>query len=248
MRSWQPTAPLPATATPASCAGCPINPYSSGRCFRLSRRGSSGVSSPGEAQPAGNGSVPDVVPLARKTGTSYGYRDARSVGINPRYLIGVWVGRPDATPVAGQFGFASAVPVMNQINSLLMSRLGRRDVPGDPRPASVTVASICWHGGQPLPAGDENCRQRRQSWVAADTLPPTLLAPGRESLSGLRQGYWQNAQGLRVAADCPGATRHERLVWPLPLEARLPPQGGRRNACLLLMPGVRRYSRAAARR
>ncbi|MEN4745230.1 peptidoglycan glycosyltransferase PbpC [Pantoea agglomerans] len=178
----------------------------------------------GEAQPAGNGSVPDVVPLAWKTGTSYGYRDAWSVGINPRYLIGVWVGRPDATPVAGQFGFASAVPVMNQINSLLMSRLGRRDVPGDPRPASVTVATICWPGGQPLPAGDENCRQRRQSWVAADTLPPTLLAPGQESLSGLRLGYWQNAQGLRVAADCPDATRHERLVWPLPLEAWLPPQ------------------------
>ena len=31
-------------------------------------------------------------------------------------------------------------------------------------------------------------------------------------------------QGLRVAADCPGAIRHERLVWPLPLEAWLPPQ------------------------
>ncbi len=149
----------------------------------------------GEAQPAGKGNLPAVVPLAWKTGTSYGYRDAWAVGMNPRYLIGVWVGRPDATPVAGQFGFASAVPVMNQVNSVLMNRLGGQEVPVDPRPASVTVASICWPGGQPLPVGDENCRQRRQSWVLNDTLPPTLLASGQESLSGLRLRYWLNDPG-----------------------------------------------------
>lgn len=178
----------------------------------------------GEAQPAGDGSAPAVVPLAWKTGTSYGYRDAWAVGINPRYLTGVWVGRPDATPVAGQFGFASAVPVMNQVNSVLMNRLAGRAIPTDPRPASVSVAGICWPGGQPLPEGDENCRKRRQSWVLNDTLPPTLLAPGQESLSGLHLHYWQNEQGLRVAADCPHAISHERLAWPLPLEAWLPPQ------------------------
>ena len=178
----------------------------------------------GEAQPAANGSEPAVVPLAWKTGTSYGYRDAWAVAVNPRYLIGVWVGRPDATPVAGQSGVASAVPVMNQINSILMSRLAGQEWPADPCPASVTVAAICWPGGQPLPVGDQNCRQRRQSWVLNDTLPPTLLAAGQESLSGLRLRYWQNDRGLRVAADCPQASSRERLMWPLPLEAWLPPQ------------------------
>jgi penicillin-binding protein 1C len=39
--------------------------------------------------------------LAWKTGTSYGFRDAWSVGVGPRYLIGVWIGRPDGTPVPG---------------------------------------------------------------------------------------------------------------------------------------------------
>lgn len=183
----------------------------------------------GEAQPAGKGNLPAVVPLAWKTGTSYGYRDAWAVGMNPRYLIGVWVGRPDATPVAGQFGFASAVPVMNQVNSVLMNRLAGQEVPVDPRPASVTVASICWPGGQPLPVGDENCRQRRQSWVLNDTLPPTLLASGQESLSGLRLRYWLNDQGRRVATDCPHAVSHDRLLWPLPLEAWLPLQERRRQ-------------------
>lgn len=174
----------------------------------------------GEALPSG--AVPDIAPLAWKTGTSYGYRDAWTIGITPRYLIGVWVGRPDATPVAGQFGFASAVPVMNQVNNLLAGHMSVRGAPRDPRPDSVSAMSICWPGGQPLPMGDDNCRQRRQSWVLNQTVPPTLLAPGQESVNGLRQQYWLNSQGLRVAADCPDAQSHERLMWPLPLEPWLP--------------------------
>ncbi|WP_337024030.1 MULTISPECIES: peptidoglycan glycosyltransferase PbpC [unclassified Pantoea] len=174
----------------------------------------------GEAQPSG--AVPDIAPLAWKTGTSYGYRDAWTIGITPRYLIGVWVGRPDATTVAGQFGFASAVPVMNQVNNLLAGHMPLHGVPRDPRPKSVSAMSICWPGGQPLPQGDENCRQRRQSWILNQTVPPTLLAPGQEGVNGLRQRYWINPQGLRVAADCPESQSHERLMWPLPLEPWLP--------------------------
>ncbi|MBK0126721.1 peptidoglycan glycosyltransferase PbpC [Pantoea sp. S61] len=174
----------------------------------------------GEAQPSG--AVPDIAPLAWKTGTSYGYRDAWTIGITPRYLIGVWVGRPDATPVAGQFGFASAVPVMNQVNNLLAGHMSVRGAPRDPRPDSVSAMSICWPGGQPLPVGDDNCRQRRQSWILNRTVPPTLLAPGQEGVNGLRQRYWVNLQGLRVAADCPGAQSQESLMWPLPLEPWLP--------------------------
>jgi len=58
--------------------------------------------------------------------------------------------------------------------------------------------------------------------VLNQTLPPTLLAPGQEGVNGLRLRYWQNAQGRRVAADCPGAQSRERLLWPLPLEPWLP--------------------------
>ena len=211
----------------------------------------------GEAQPQPDGQLPAVVPLAWKTGTSYGYRDAWAIGLNARYLIGVWVGRPDGTPVAGQYGNASAIPVMNQVSNLLMSSPGFRGtvLPSDPRPQSVGVTSICWPGGQTLPAGDTNCRQRRQSWIVDQTVPPTLLAPGQESLTGIQQPVWLNAQGKRVAADCSGARAQIVTLWPLPLEpwlsqgerraSRLPPvdaqcpplsQG---NAAPLLLTGVR---------
>ncbi|NGX21835.1 hypothetical protein G7L32_26780, partial [Klebsiella quasipneumoniae] len=33
-----------------------------------------------------------------------------AVGLNARYLIGIWTGRPDGTPVVGQFGFDASLP------------------------------------------------------------------------------------------------------------------------------------------
>ena len=50
--------------------------------------------------------------IAYKTGTSYGYRDAWSVGFDGRRTIGVWVGRPDGAPVAGLIGRVAAAPIL----------------------------------------------------------------------------------------------------------------------------------------
>lgn len=50
--------------------------------------------------------------IAFKTGTSYGYRDAWSVGFDGRMTIGVWVGRPDGTPVIGMLGRTTAAPIL----------------------------------------------------------------------------------------------------------------------------------------
>ena len=50
--------------------------------------------------------------IAYKTGTSYGYRDAWSVGFDGRRTIGVWVGRPDGAPVPGLIGRVAAAPIL----------------------------------------------------------------------------------------------------------------------------------------
>jgi penicillin-binding protein 1C len=50
--------------------------------------------------------------IAYKTGTSYGYRDAWSVGYDGRHVLGVWVGRPDGGAVPGLSGYQSAAPVL----------------------------------------------------------------------------------------------------------------------------------------
>ncbi|EDS6438253.1 peptidoglycan glycosyltransferase PbpC [Salmonella enterica] len=182
-----------------------------------------------EAQPLPDNALPRIAPLAWKTGTSYGYRDAWAIGVNARYIIGIWTGRPDGTPVVGQFGFASAVPLLNQVNNLLLAHAGR--LPEDPRPQTVSRGVICWPGGQSLPAGDSNCRRRLATWLLDDSQPPTLLLPEQEGVNGIRFPVWLDDTGLRVAADCPQAREHTFIVWPRPLEPWLP-SAERRSARL----------------
>ncbi|PZW73541.1 penicillin-binding protein 1C [Pseudomonas sp. 2848] len=162
--------------------------------------------------------------LAWKTGTSYGFRDAWSVGVGPRYLIGVWIGRPDGTPVPGQFGLASAAPLMLQVHDLLSNRDSQRgiEVPVEPVPASVGVAAICWPLGQQMNRQDPNCRRQRFAWTLDATTPPTLQAADQPLGLGLRETVWLNERGLRVDASCPGAKAQDIALWPAPLEPWLP--------------------------
>ncbi|WP_272571325.1 peptidoglycan glycosyltransferase PbpC [Providencia sp. PROV254] len=185
----------------------------------------------GEARPVPEANLSGQLNLAWKTGTSYGYRDAWAIGVNPRYTIGVWVGRPDATPVAGQLGFATAIPIMNQINGMLLSKIyqSHEPLPKDVKPASVSQAVICWPGGTSLLKDDNNCRQRRLSWILDNTIPPTLMARDQESLLGLRQKIWVNDKGLQVAADCPNAQEKEVHLWPITVESWLPSSEKREN-------------------
>ena len=50
--------------------------------------------------------------VAYKTGTAYGYRDAWAVGYDGRYVVAIWSGRPDGTPVPGATGASVAVPIL----------------------------------------------------------------------------------------------------------------------------------------
>ncbi|PRW69732.1 penicillin-binding protein 1C [Pseudomonas fluorescens] len=162
--------------------------------------------------------------LAWKTGTSYGFRDAWAIGVGPRYLIGVWIGRPDGTPVPGQFGLASAAPLMLQVHDVLTNRDSQRGIsaPVRPVPANIGVAAICWPLGQPMSRSDPNCRRQRFAWTLDNTTPPTLQALDQPLSVGLMESIWVNTKGLRVDAHCPGATSKSIALWPAPLEPWLP--------------------------
>ncbi|WP_414863483.1 peptidoglycan glycosyltransferase PbpC [Pseudomonas chlororaphis] len=162
--------------------------------------------------------------LAWKTGTSYGFRDAWAIGVGPRYLIGIWIGRPDGTPVPGQFGLASAAPLMLQVHDVLINRDSQRGIsaPVQPVPLNVGVAAICWPLGQPMSRSDPNCRRQRFAWTLDGTTPPTLQAADQPLGVGLLEKVWVNAKGLRVDAKCPGAQARDIALWPAPLEPWLP--------------------------
>ena len=71
--------------------------------------------------------------IAYKTGTSYGYRDAWSIGFDGRYVLGVWIGRPDASATAGLSGYVSAAPVLFEG----FAKSGLAAVPLRPAPAGA---------------------------------------------------------------------------------------------------------------
>ena len=58
------------------------------------------------------GSAAGLGQIAYKTGTSYGHRDAWAIGFDGQHVIGVWLGRPDGTPVPGAFGGDLAAPIL----------------------------------------------------------------------------------------------------------------------------------------
>jgi penicillin-binding protein 1C len=67
--------------------------------------------------------------MAWKTGTSWGGRDAWAIGFDRRYVAGVWVGRPDGTPLPGATGRSLALPLLARLFDLL---------PPAPRPTPPT--------------------------------------------------------------------------------------------------------------
>src|ERR1700689_5469228 len=75
--------------------------------------------------------------IAFKTGTSYGYRDAWSVGFDGRMTIGVWVGRPDGAPVSGLVGRTAAAPILFDA----FARTGKLPAPLPKPPKGTLVAS-----------------------------------------------------------------------------------------------------------
>lgn len=83
-------------------------------------RGGAGVIEPRAAttaarllvQPFPGGGPPGV---AWKTGTSWGGRDAWAMAVDGRHVVGVWVGRPDGTPMPGATGARLALPLLAQV-------------------------------------------------------------------------------------------------------------------------------------
>lgn len=51
-------------------------------------------------------------PIAWKTGTSYGFRDAWAIGVTPEYVIGVWAGNADGEARPGLIGIQAAAPLL----------------------------------------------------------------------------------------------------------------------------------------
>ncbi len=133
-------------------------------------------------------------PVAAKTGTSQGYRDAWTVAWSRRFLVGVWIGRADARPMRGIGGTRAA-----ELARTVMLRLHEREaIPsGDlafPPPAGWHPAEVCARtGGRNVGL----CDSVLTEWFAADTLPDEDERYRRlriDRRTGLRAASWTPAE------------------------------------------------------
>lgn len=88
-------------------------------------------------------------PVAVKTGTSKGYRDNWCVGYTPKYVVGVWVGNSDGSPMRQVSGITGAGPLFRDV----MLKLGDG---GDFPPSQLPERKICSLSGK---AANEVCPQ-----------------------------------------------------------------------------------------
>ncbi len=158
--------------------------------------------------------------VAWKTGTSYGYRDAWAIGVTSRYTIGVWVGRPDGTPMPGHYGAITAAPILFDIVDGLPNR---NQASSDYSiPSNVKKTNICWPiGSEKKDTIDSLCHQRKTAWVLNNTAPLTLPDVTRKIWSSHQVQYWVNKKnGLLVNASCNVQQREKRILakWPDALE------------------------------
>lgn len=124
--------------------------------------------------------------LAYKTGTSYGHRDAWAIGFDGRHVIGVWMGRPDGTPVPGAFGADMAAPVLFQAFARLKPAL----TPQPPAPPSTLLVS-----NTQLPQPLQHFRSRNAAFEPEKDAPAVAFPPNGAEVELLPEGLLVRVQG-----------------------------------------------------
>lgn len=136
--------------------------------------------------------------IAWKTGTSWGSRDAWSIGTTSRYAVGVWVGNSTGEGRAGMTGIGYAAPVMFDVFSLLDNSEWFQE-PLD----EMENVRICRHSGHVASSicADTEMQFLPKSCIGTPVCPYCrwvhLSADGRwqvnstgESVASIRTGSW----------------------------------------------------------
>jgi penicillin-binding protein 1C len=154
-------------------------------------------------------------PVAWKTGTSYGRRDAWAIGYTPHVTVGVWVGNFSGKSSVDLVGAEAAAPLMFDIFNELTSRS-----PSDwfKPPPDVGTREVCAVSGQP--AG-RYCTKTRTERFLIGKSPSAKCVVHRPILV-------ESNTGLRLRADCTSDLDYRQVVvemWPPRIASWLVSQG-----------------------
>jgi len=128
-----------------------------------------------------------ALPVAWKTGTSYGERDAWAIGITPRYVVGVWAGNASGEGRPGLTGINSAAPLLFEI----FDYLPKSSWFAEPLDEMAEV-DVCSHSGYKV---SEYCETAKKTRVPKKGIR-TTICPYHKLIHLDKEMKWQ------VNANC----------------------------------------------
>lgn len=115
-------------------------------------------------------------PCACKTGTSKNFRDNWCIGFTKKYVVGVWVGNFDGSPMAGISGISGAAPLFRDI----MIELHKNEYPQEfEEPPSLIHLKICGKTGK---VASNNCQNLIEEIFIPGTEPRDTCNFAHESI------------------------------------------------------------------
>ena len=144
--------------------------------------------------------------VAWKTGTSWGFRDAWTVGVFGPYALAVWVGNFDGSSNAAFVGVQTAAPLFFHVVDGIRASNPRLPDALDSPPAGVSSVEVCAASGD-LPNAE--CPHRIHAWFIPGKSPIRVSTVHRRIPIDTRTG-------LRACADTPPRfTRTDVFeIWP----------------------------------
>lgn len=150
-------------------------------------------------------------PVAVKTGTSKGYRDNWTVGYTPKYVVGVWVGNSDGSPMVDVSGITGAGPLFRDV-VLMLGDGGDFSVP-----PGLERKSLCqWSGNLAGP----NCPRKSLEWLGAGGLVRTCSTCLLDDAGRLSFEFdpiyreWAQENSLPLAPESSSNKQEFRFVFP----------------------------------
>ncbi len=142
--------------------------------------------------------------VAWKTGTSYGHRDAWSIGYNPRYTVGIWMGNFSGQGARNLVGAEVAGPILFE----LMNSICRgKQIRWFNEPSTVATREVCSLSGE-IPG--PNCPVVIEELYLPDHSPEKVCELHCAAEIDDKTGY-------RLPPDFPGKRRSHTEVyvqWP----------------------------------
>ena len=143
--------------------------------------------------------------IAWKTGTSYGHRDAWSIGYTPELTIGVWVGNFDGAGASSLVGSEVAGPILFSLFTALATPETNRWFT---QPRRANTREVCALSGM-LPSS--HCPSSKFDYYIPSVSPNSVCTIHKEV-------YVDKGTGSALCSHCRVGRTHRRVVyeeWPV---------------------------------